>query len=72
MQRFLAVGEGVTSCANNLVGKHFEEFPRCPLDPINKNSVLLGFSFNFLGDRQEIGDTTVVQSVKSSRHILSE
>ena len=26
MPRFLADGEGITSCANNLIGKHFEFF----------------------------------------------
>ena len=48
MPRFLADGEGVTSCGNNLVGKHFEKFSRCSLDPITKNSVLSGLGFNFL------------------------
>ena len=53
MPRFLADGERVTSCPNNLVGKHFEKFSRCTLDPINKNSVESGLSFNFLDDIQE-------------------
>ena len=41
MPRFLADGEGVTSCANNLVEEHFKKISRCTLDPINKKSVLL-------------------------------
>ena len=53
MPRFLADREGVTSCANNLVGKHFEKFPRCTLDTIDKNSVISGLNFNFLDDIQE-------------------
>ena len=53
MPRFLADGEGVTSCAKNLVGKHFEKFSRCILYPIIKKSVLSGLSFNFLNDIQE-------------------
>ena len=53
MPRFLADGEGVTSCANNLVGKHLEKISRCTLDPISKNSVLSGLSFNFLDDIEE-------------------
>ena len=53
MPRFLADGEGATSCANNLVGKHFANFSRCTLDPINKKSVLSGLSFNFLDDIQQ-------------------
>ena len=48
MPIFLADGEGVTSCANNLVGKHFEKISGCTLDPINKKSVLPGLSLNFL------------------------
>ena len=53
MPRFIEDGEGVISCANNLVRKHFEKCSRCTLDPINKNSVLSGLSFNFLDDNQE-------------------
>ena len=53
MPSFLADGEGVTSCANNLVGKHFEKMSCCTLDPIYKKSVLSGISFNFLDDIQE-------------------
>ena len=50
MPRFLADGEGVTSCADNLVVKHFKIFLRCTSDPINTNLVLSGLSFNFLED----------------------
>ena len=53
MPRFVADGEGVTSFANNLIGKHFKKISRRTLDPINKNSVLSGLSFNFLDDIQE-------------------
>ena len=68
MPRFLADGEGVTSCANNLVGKHLEFFfSRCTLDPINKKSVLSGLCFNFLGDIQE--DTSWRHFVRISKEI---
>ena len=67
MPRFLADGEGVTFCANNPVGKHFEKFSRWTLDPISKNSVLSGLSFNFLDDIQE--DTTWRHFVRISKEI---
>ena len=53
MPTFIADREGATSCANNLVGKHFKKFSRCTFDQIEKNSVLSGLSFNFLDDIQE-------------------
>ena len=40
--RFLVDGEVVTSCTNNLVGKHFDFFYRCTLDPNNTKSVFSG------------------------------
>ena len=52
MPRFLTDG-GVTSCANNLVGKHFVKISSCTLDPININSVLSGLSFNYLDDTKK-------------------
>ena len=43
-----------------LLEKLFENFSRCTLDPINKNSVLSGLSFNFLDDILDLSTHTFI------------
>ena len=71
MPGFLADGEGVTSCANSLVGKHFEKFSSCTLDSINKSSVL-SVSISLMTSKKTRLENILSEFPKKYRDFIAE